>query len=403
MWLRIAAVLLLLVWGPAWAGEPLVILLSWDGMRHDFPDRAAFPGLARLQHDGLRAERLVPGWPSTTFPGHVTLATGAWAEVHGVVDNEFLDRQRGRYAYSNDASWLDAEPLWITAERQGVHAATFFWVGSETDWHGQHQRYRRAPFDGAVPESDKVDQILAWIDLPVDQRPGLIMAYWHGADSIAHQRGPDHPAVVEQIAEQDRQLVRLLAGIDARQLWSDTTVIVVSDHGMTTLRDFFDVGGFLTEHGIHARVFGGPGVAQIFIDDPTQIDSAFAALGTLDQFDVYRGTDLPATFHLRHPTRTGDLIVLSQPPLAIANPSWSARITYAVMGPLAGWAPGSHGFDPALSDMGAILLAAGRGIPNGARIGAVPMIDIAPTVTRLLGIEPPQQSIGTALPAVLTP
>ena len=45
-------------------------------------------------------------------------------------------------------------------------AATYFWVGSETDWHGQHQQYRIAPFNGETPESIKVDQMLAWIDLP---------------------------------------------------------------------------------------------------------------------------------------------------------------------------------------------------------------------------------------------
>ena len=207
-------------------------------MRYDYPDRAPFPGLTRMQHEGLRAERLIAGWPSSTFPGHVTLATGAWAGTHGIVDNEFLDRVRGRYAYSSDASWLEAEPLWIAAERQGVKAATYFWVGSETDWHDQRQHYRIAPFDADVPESAKVDQMLAWIDLPADQRPGLIMAYWHGADSVGHRRGPDHPDVVKQIYDQDAQLVRLLDGLDARHLWDDTTVLLVSDHGMVALHEF---------------------------------------------------------------------------------------------------------------------------------------------------------------------
>ena len=48
------------------------------------------------------------------------------------------------------------------------------------------------------------------------------MAYWHGADTIGHRRGPDSDAVVDQIFEQDAQLVRLLDGIDARHLWDDT-------------------------------------------------------------------------------------------------------------------------------------------------------------------------------------
>ena len=384
----------------AWCGAPLVIVMSWDGMRYDYPDRAAFPGLTRMQHEGLRAERLIAGWPSSTFPGHVTLATGAWAATHGIVDNEFLDRVRGRYAYSSDASWLDAEPLWIAAERQGVHAATYFWVGSETDWHDQHQQYRIAPFNGETPESVKVDQMLQWIDLPAGKRPGLIMAYWHGADTIGHRRGPESDAVVEQIFEQDAQLVRLLDGIDARHLWDDTTIILVSDHGMIALHGFFDLAGYLTENGYSARVFGGPGLAHVFLDDASRLDGAFALLSAHKPLQVYRGKELPERFHLSAKDRVGDLVVVSDPSLPLAYPAWWVRTLYAVLGPVAGVYPGSHGFDPNLPEMGALMMAMGRGVPKGARIGAIPMIDIAPTVAKLLHIEPPLQSEGTPIPEI---
>ncbi len=384
----------------AWAGPPLVILMSWDGMRYDYPDRAPFPGLTRMQKEGLRAERLIAGWPSSTFPGHVTLATGAWAGTHGVVDNEFLDRVRGRYAYSSDASCLEAEPLWIAAERQGVKAATYFWVGSETDWQGQRQHLRMTPFDASVPETVKVDQMLAWIDLPADQRPGLIMAYWRGADSVGHRRGPDHPDVVEQIYDQDTQLVRLLDGIDARHLWDDTTVLLVSDHGMVALESFFDLPGFLTEHDFPARVFGGPGIAHVFLNDPKQIDGAFALLSAQKPFEVYRGADLPERFHLKHPTRTGDLVVVSDPTVPLTYPEWWVRTLYAVMGPAADVYFGAHGFDPNLPEMGALMLAMGRGVGKGVRAGPVQMIDVAPTVAKLLGIEAPLQSVGTAVPGI---
>jgi len=387
----------------AWGGPPLVILMSWDGMRWDYPDRAPFPGLTRMQTEGLRAEKLIAGWPSSTFPGHVALATGAWADTHGIVDNDFLDRKRGRYVYSSDASWLAAEPLWITAERQGIFAATYFWVGSETDWHGVGQHYRIAPFNAQIPESAKVDQMLAWIDLPPDQRPGLIMAYWHGADNVGHRRGPDSSEIVKQIYNQDVQLVRLLEGIDARHLWGDTTVILVSDHGMTPLHGFYDLAGFLKDHGFPAQVFGGPGVVNVFFDDPKQIESAFALLSAQKPFEVYRGADVPERFHLKFPDRTGDLVVVSDPSVPLWYPQWWIRATYDVLGTVADIYPGSHGFDPSLPDMGAIMLAMGRGVAKGTRIGPVQMIDIAPTVTNLLRINAPAQSHGTAIKEIQPP
>src|SRR5262249_54854017 len=123
---RTLALCLLFVAPLAWPRPPLVVVMSWGGMGDDYPGGGALPGLTRMQNEGMRADRLVVGWPSSTFPGHVTLATGAWAGTHGIVDNEFFDRVRGRYAYSSDASWVEAEPLWIAAERQGVTAATYF-------------------------------------------------------------------------------------------------------------------------------------------------------------------------------------------------------------------------------------------------------------------------------------
>ena len=73
----------------------LVILLSWDGMRHDFPERGSYPALRRIEAEGIRAGRLTPVYLSNTFPGHVSLATGAEPNVHGIVDNVFYDRARG--------------------------------------------------------------------------------------------------------------------------------------------------------------------------------------------------------------------------------------------------------------------------------------------------------------------
>ena len=37
---------------------------------------------------------------------------------------------------------------------------------------------------GALAE--KVDQILAWLDLPAEERPRLILSWWHGADAAGH-------------------------------------------------------------------------------------------------------------------------------------------------------------------------------------------------------------------------
>ncbi len=48
------------------SAAPLVIVLSWDGTRHDYPERVDTPALDRMQRDGARGT-LVPVFPSSTF------------------------------------------------------------------------------------------------------------------------------------------------------------------------------------------------------------------------------------------------------------------------------------------------------------------------------------------------
>lgn len=381
----------------------LVILLSLDGVRPDYLDRDELPALTRMAEEGMRAEALLPVFPSSTFPNHVSIATCAPADRHGIVANSFVDRSRGRFHYSNDASWIEAEPLWVTAERQGVRAATFFWVGSETPWHGVAASYREAPFDSGVSEAEKVDRILGWLDLPPAERPRLVMSWWHGADSEGHRHGPDAPETRAALRAQDRELGRLLAGLDARGAWPATTLLVVSDHGMTELGGSVDPLGVLGGLGIGARFVSGGPFGHLFLDDPARAAEAAAALDAVDGVQAWTRDAIPDALRYRHPTRSGDVFVLAEPPLRLGGGSRAGDLR-VTLGRLFGRTLGVHGYDAAHHpEMRAVFLALGRGVPAGAKQGPVRALDVAPTVTRLLGIEPPKSCEGRPIEGILAP
>ncbi len=302
--------------------------------------------------------------------------------------NTFRDRERGLYRYSNDASWIDAEPLWVAAERQGVRAATFFWVGSESDWRGTGASLRRAPFDSRVGEAEKVDQILAWIDLGPEARPRLILSWWHGTDHVGHEYGPDDPAIGVQLARQDRELERLLAGIDARDLWPHLTLFVVSDHGMSAASRAVDVVALLKREGIRARLIPAGGAGHVTLSKPDELARALALLNDRPGVHAHASDALPAELRASRADRCGDLVVLVDPPGAFSLRALGAGNR------------GMHGYRPRHPDMGAIFYALGRGIPAGLAPDHVRAIDLAATVSALLGIEPPTASEGTPIPGI---
>lgn len=382
---------------PAAGAAPTVIVLSMDGVRFDYPSRSGLPGFARLARDGARAERLVPPFPPITFPSHVTLATGAPVDRHGIVANEFRDRARGRFDYANDASWQSAEPIWVTAERQGVPSAVFFWVGSDGPWDGVSAQVYERPFDSRIADASKVDRILAWLDLPEGERPRLVLTWWHGADAPGHRFGPDSSAVAAAMAEQDAQLVRLLTGIDERGRWADTTLLVVSDHGMADVSEGVSLGAVLAAHGIDAEVLASGGIASVHLRDPARRTEAHAVLAAISGVEVYASDALPESWRYGPAGRLGDLVAVTAPPRVFREKTLD-RVAARL-----GRRRGAHGFDPARPDMGGIFFAIGRGASPGASLGPVASVDVAPTVARLLGIDPPRDAEGHPLAALVPP
>src|SRR5262245_42957603 len=74
--------------------KPYVILISADGFRYDYPEKYQAKNLLALGNQGVRAEGMIPSYPSLTFPNHCTIVTGLYPSHHGLVNNYFYDRGR---------------------------------------------------------------------------------------------------------------------------------------------------------------------------------------------------------------------------------------------------------------------------------------------------------------------
>src|SRR5450830_1714439 len=118
------------------AQRPPVILVSIDGFKPEYLQRGVAPTLSTLADQGVLADVMRPSFPSITFPNHYTLVTGLRPDHHGIVGNTMDDPQipdqhfsLGNHAAVVDRRWWDqAEPIWVTAEKQAVNAATLFWL-----------------------------------------------------------------------------------------------------------------------------------------------------------------------------------------------------------------------------------------------------------------------------------
>ncbi len=388
---------------PAVASRPYVVLVSFDGFRPDYLDRFDTPAFDRLAARGLRAAGLISVFPSLTFPGHYSIATGLYPEAHGIVANRFYDPVRGdefSYRESDDAgdgSWWGGEPIWVTAETQGMVAAAFFFPGTEADIGGVRPSHWR-PYDGGVTNASRLEQALAWLALPAAARPHLITLYFSLVDSAGHNLGPDAAGMRSSIEAADRLLGRLIHGVDALPHADRIGLVVVSDHGMaapdperlTVLPDVADLGG--------VRLMAAGPAMSVHVGDPARSRALRDKLNAgLMHARAYVREEIPAHLHARGNDRIGDILVMPDGLGLVGFPRAVERVRLLRR-------PGMHGWDPLLPEMHGILLAAGPSIAAGAALPAVEAVDVYPLIAHLLGLTPHPDIAGdlTALAPALT-
>jgi predicted AlkP superfamily pyrophosphatase or phosphodiesterase len=363
-------------------GRGYVVMLSLDGFTPDYLRDA--PNLTRMAAAGARAEALIPVFPSKTFPNHYSIVTGLYVEHHGLAGNRFWDPARRQwYAIGDtvavrDASWYGGEPIWVTAERQGVRTATFLWPASEAAIGGvRPSRYKVFVHDDSVPMLARPDSLVAWLALPPCERPHLLLGYIEVVDHTGHASGPDAAETRAAVAEADSAVGRLLDGVRASAVHDSVTVIVVSDHGMATIDSVVDAAALVAADSTAPReqIAEGPVAAMWFDGDTARARRAYTVLAaSLRHAHVYRRDGLPARFRADVP-RIGDLVL-------VADDHWAFGV------PTRPHTRGNHGYDPMQADMHALFIAQGAGIRAGVVLPAFENVHIYPLVAHLLRLTP---------------
>ncbi len=381
---------------PAVRDRPYVVLVSFDGFRPDYLARFDTPHFARLAARGARADGLVTVFPSATFPGHYSIATGLYPEAHGIVGNRFYDPRRDdEFDYrdddAGDGSWWGGEPIWVTAELQGMVTAAFFFPGTEADIGGVRPSHWR-PYDGSVPNAARIAQVLAWLALPAGARPHLVTLYFSLVDRAGHDLGPDAPGMRRSVEAADRLLGRLLDGVDALPHAARVALVVVSDHGMaapdagrlTVLPDVADLGGV-------RLVAAGPAMS-VHVGEPARSRALRDELNAgLTHARAYLREEIPARLHVRGSPRIGDILVIPEGLGLVGFRRAVERVRVLLR-------PGMHGWDPHLPAMHGIFLAAGPGIEAGVTLPLVAAVDVYPLVAHLLGLTPHPDVAGDLAP-----
>ncbi len=371
------------------AQPPTLILLSFDGWRWDYARKAPTPHLHRLMARGVRAERLIPSFPSKTFPNHYTIVTGLYPGHHGIVANTMYDPATQRwFSLDNreavgDARWWGGEPIWLTVQRQGWRAATLFWPGSEAPI-GNLRPHDWSLYDASLSNTARVDRILSWLDRPTTERPTFITGYFSDADEAGHHYGPESPELREAVQRLDVVLGRLIDGIAARGLTERVNLVITSDHGMseTSVNRVIVIDEYLDDY-LRA------GSVEIIDLDPTislaprgvGVDEVYRRLaGAHPHLRVYRKEDSPAHWRYRDHPRIPAIV-------GVADDGWSIK-RRPVDAEVRRTVGGAHGYDPEVRSMHGLFVASGPSFRRGAVVPPFENVHVYHALATALRVPP---------------
>lgn len=373
------------------ADQPILILVSIDGWRWDYLQRFAPPALSGLAAEGVRADGLIPQFPSKTFPNHYTIVTGLTLAHHGIVSNNMRDPAiPGTFGLSKrdvlaDPRWWGGDPIWNTVERQGKVAAAMFWPGSETVIGGRQATYWR-DFDDHLPHEDRVGQLIEWLKLPEGKRPSFLTLYFSDVDNAGHSWGPDAEQTREAALKVDRAIGLLVAGVAAAGLTDRVNYVIVSDHGMSALS---------RDRMIVVDDYIDPATADILDWAPVlglspkdgDVDSMYAALKDKHpHLHVYRREEIPAVYGLANHPRVSPIV-------GIADDGWYIT-SRADVDEWAGndrqWPGGTHGYDARSRSMHGLFIATGPRLRRGLVFKPFENIHLYNLMCAVIGIAPSQ-------------
>lgn len=418
-------------------GQPVrhVVLISIDGFRPDmYQDKSwPTPNLQLMAQQGTYAKHLKSVFPAYTYPSHTAMVTGALPARSGICYNQ-PKNSKGEWNWFMDS--IKVPTIWQVLKKAGMTTASVEWpvsVGKDITWDipeiwdsgpdGGSDRIteaRKYTTPGLIEEveqnatgkldSNSMNEEYLSLDEQAaraagyifrTRKPALLAVHFACVDGMEHEYGRDHDSVRLAVACNDHAIGDILEAIQRSGLKDSTTVIVVGDHGFSTINQAFRPNLLIRD--IDAGFIAAGGSAFLYRFSTSKASKAdlikmvTGKLNTLpdEKRKLFRIVDRKELDQMG--ADSAALIALSAEPGLVfsgatkpgpaANHGPGTQIQQneleGVFYPVSG---GHHGYDPNNPQMYTGFIAIGAGIRRGGIVPELCVTDIAPLIARLLNV-----------------
>ncbi|XP_007462451.1 PREDICTED: ectonucleotide pyrophosphatase/phosphodiesterase family member 7 [Lipotes vexillifer] len=381
-----------------------LLLVTFDGFRWNYDQDVHTPNLDAMALDGVKARYMTPAFVTLTSPCHFTLVTGKYIEHHGVVHNMFYNTSSKvklpYHATLGVQRWWDngSLPIWITAQRQGLKTGSFLYPGGNVTYQGEAVTLSRKEgilhnYKDEMEWRANIDTVMTWF---TDEGLDLVTLYFGEPDSTGHKYGPESQQRKDMVRQVDRTVGYLRESIRKSSLEGSLNLIIVSDHGMSTVNknasdlvELHKIANFTFKDIEFELLDYGPN--GMLLPKEGKLEKVYEVLKDAHpRLHVYKKELFPKSFHYASHPRVTPLLMYSD-------------LGYVIHGRLnVQFNNGEHGFDNNIMDMKTIFRAVGPSFKRGLEVEPFESIHVYELMCRLLGIVPEANDglLSTLLPTL---
>lgn len=406
-----------------------VILISLDGARPEFyMDSSEWdaPVLRELKNRGVYAGKGITSvFPSLTYPAHTAIITGAYPAHHGIYFNKPFGAEK--WDWNWNAEKIKTATLWDAVKDKHLTSGSVYWpvtVGAPIDYNfpsrnpkaGEQGNILTVKYPFITPKSllkdiEKKKGITFTADdlsfpgyrygktisvissyIIKTYKPNLMALRFFAIDHFSHATGANSSATHEAVRVTDSLVGTILKAVEEAGIKENTAVIITGDHGHTDTKGVFSPNVYLSEHmragkdNWRARFYSAGGSGFLYVNgkkDPATVDSVVAILKATPEYKngYFRILDRKALDEMGANPHTP--IALSMKEGITVSDDVAGPPFEALQPP---YKQSTHGYDPAYPAMKTAFIAAGAGIKKQGDIQHMGVQDIAPLISKLLGL-----------------
>lgn len=416
------------------AQESHVILISVDGLRPEFYKDASWSmvNLRQAMEKGTYADGVTGVFPSVTYPSHTTIVTGVKPLKHGIYYNTPAEPMgvTGKWNWAYDQ--IKVPTIFSSAEAKGLKTASIFWpvsVGSPASyvipeyWYlpakkgdardmisalrenarpaGLYEEMEQSAV-GKLEEIDfngdylTIDENIARMSSHVIRKykPSFLAVHLVAVDHFEHEEGRDGDKVRAAVAGADSRIKTIMEAVEKAGMMENTTFIVTGDHGFVDIHAGIAPNTLLAAAGLYdpehpenwkAYFHAAGGSAFLHLKDPKDKKTLAVVKKILAQLSA----EEQKMFVVKDRAALDEVGADPKAALALA-PERGYTFSNDAKGKLVRTAKGgTHGFFPDFKEIQTGFVIFGKGAKQGGVIPEMGLVDIAPVISNLLGLDFP--------------